>query len=182
MSWSRRDPLAAAVGLLLLSGCSFPAYAVIKEPYVQPTAIEAPELTFFPAAGAAKTEVHSYQDTKNCLWIMPLGGPLQLKEPRTIKVEPGQEFSFRTEFSYYSNRRCQLMTTFVPEIFTRYRARAVTDGDSCGVQLSRVVNDVEVPEPTVKHRSVRARGSCAEYVDINGMPTTAPAPASAPSE
>ena len=181
MSSPRHDPLAAALGLLLLSGCALPAYAITKEPYVQPTAIEAPELTFVPAAGA-QTEVRSYQDTKNCLWIVPLGGPLQLKEPRTIKIEPGVEFSFRTDFSFYSNWRCQLMTTFLPEIFTRYRARAFTDGNGCGVQLSRVVNGVEVPEPTVKHRSVRARGSCAEHVDINGMPAAAPAPEAPTSE
>lgn len=181
MPSSRRDPLAALLSLLLLSGCALPAYAITKEPYAQPTAIEAPELTFIPAANA-QTEVRSYQDTKNCLWIVPLGGPLQLKEPRTIKIEPGQEFSFRTDFFYFTNRRCQLMTTFLPEIFTRYRARAVTDGDTCGVQLSRVVNGVEVPEPTVMHRTVRARGSCAEYVDFNGMPAAAPAPAGKPRE
>ena len=175
MSWHHWSTFAVCTAAAaLLSGCTLPAYAVIKEPYVQPTSVEAPAVTFIPASGG-KTEIRTYQDTTNCLWIVPLGGPLQLTEVRTIKVEPGKEFSFRTDFFDFSSWRCQLMTTFLPETFAAYRARAVTDGKRCGVQVTRVVDGVEVPEPSVRYRQVPARGSCAAQTDINGMPVPAPA-------
>jgi hypothetical protein len=176
MTIGLRASLLSALALSL-SAC---AYAKTVDPYVQPTSRDAPTLTFLPMGGGWQTSLHGYQDTKNCLYVVPLGGKLKLTKARKIRIVPGEEFAFRMDF-HDGFWRCQLMTFFTPETGAAYRATPFLADGRCGVRLSRVVAGTELREASVHYRNIPATGSCAEQRDIFGMPAAGPAATAAPS-
>lgn len=146
-----RPPILLGLALSLVACAS---------PYVEPSGSETAALTIENAT-ARNVLVHSFKVGEDCS-----GGKLVLgrspllagSESVTVKVRPGQPFSFYVA-QVRSNYACHVAGTFVPREGARYRARFWTDPDlsvdqaKCYIELRDA--DSGATEPTFRKRTWR---------------------------